>query len=93
MIDRKALASKLAESTGLGLGISRGAVNSILDIIIKSVAEGETVKLTGFGQFYTTVIKAHTGRNPMTGASIGVPTKKTPRFSSGKIFKKAVATN
>ena len=91
MIDRKALAAKLAESTELGLGKSREVVNSIIDIITESVAEGEVVKLAGFGQFYYTVIKAHTGRNPITGASIEVPTKKTPRFSAGKTFKTAVA--
>jgi DNA-binding protein HU-beta len=90
MIDRKSLAAKLAESTELGLGKSREVVKGMIDIIIKSVAEGEIVKLAGFGQFYSTVIKAHTGRNPITGESIEVPTKKTPRFSPGKTFKKAV---
>ena len=90
MIDRKALAAKLAESTSLGLGKSREVVNSVIDIIIESVAEGEIVKLAGFGQFYSTEIQAHTGRNPMTGKSIEVPTKKVPRFSVGKTFKIAV---
>ena len=46
------------------------AVEAILDVIIREVAKGGKVGITGFGTFEKVVRAARTGRNPRTGASV-----------------------
>ena len=65
-------------------------LDATLSIITKTVAEGEEVKLVGFGSFCKTIRKAKTGRNPKTGQTIKVPNTAVPRFRPGKDFKSQV---
>lgn len=61
-----------------------------LNIIQKTVSNGEEVKIVGFGSFCRTVRKAKTGRNPKTGQTVKVPNTTVPRFKPGKEFKDIV---
>mgnify|MGYP001506541208 CR=1 FL=1 len=49
------------------------AVEAVVDVIIREVAAGNKVGITGFGTFERVDRAARTGRNPQTGAEIEIP--------------------
>ena len=83
------LAAKVA-----GLGMTQkqaaAAVDTVINTISDALAEGESVRLVGFGTFSVKERKARIGRNPRTGAELNIPAKKVPVFSAGKALKDAV---
>ena len=68
------------------------AVDAIFDTIRSALAEGQEVRLVGFGTFSVTHRTAGKARNPRTGEEIDVPASKQPKFKVGKALKDAVNT-
>ena len=60
------------------------ALEAVLDVIIREVARGGKVGITGFGTFEKAARAARTGRNPRTGAHVAVEQKSAPFFKTGK---------
>ncbi len=84
------LIAAVAEQSGLSKKDAEKAVNAALDTIIKAVAEGDKIQLTGFGTFEQRQRNARTGVDPRTGNSIEIPASKVPAFKAGKAFKDIV---
>ena len=84
------LIDAIKETTGLSKKDAEKALNATLDAIIKAVAEGDKVQLTGFGTFEQRQRNARTGVDPRTGNSIEIPASKVPAFKAGKAFKDVV---
>ena len=57
--------------------------------VIDAMRQGNEISFVGFGQFYTTKIKARTGRNPRNGQPVEIPTKILAKFSAGQKLKNA----
>ena len=66
------------------------AVENLLDIIVRRVAEGESITIMGFGTFERRERAARTARNPHTGESIKVPATLSPAFRPGNYFREIV---
>ena len=86
-MNKAQLIEKLAAKTQLSKTQSEQFLDATLEIIQKSVAKGDEVKLVGFGTFSKLTRTARTGRNPKTGAPVTIPGSKVPRFKPGKDFK------
>jgi DNA-binding protein HU-beta len=86
-MNKAQLIEKVAEKTGLTKTQSEEFLDATLQIIQKSVAKGDEVKLVGFGTFSRMNRKSRNGRNPKTGAPVVIPGAKVPRFKPGKDFK------
>ena len=84
------LISKVAIEAKITKAAAAKAIDSVTDIITKDLKKGGRITLTGFGTFSMANRKARTGRNPQTGQKIRIPASKTPKFTAGKILKKAV---
>jgi DNA-binding protein HU-beta len=84
------LIKKVAESSDVNKQDAEAVINGALDVIIKTVASGEKVVLTGFGTLERKKRRARKGRHPSTGAEILIPEKWAVSFSAGKIFKERV---
>ena len=80
----------IKEKTGLSKKDAEKALNATIDTIIKAVAEGEKIQLTGFGTFEQRQRNARTGVDPRTGNTIEIPASKVPAFKAGKGFKDIV---
>jgi len=85
------LITALAESTNSTKGDTEDFIDSLQEIIMNAVANGEKVTLTGFGSWDSVEREARDGRNPQTGETIHIPSKVVPRFKFGKCFKDIVA--
>lgn len=66
------------------------AIDAVFGVISDTVAEGNDVKISGFGTFGITERAAREGRNPATGDKITIAASKSPKFKSAKAFKDAV---
>lgn len=59
-------------------------VETIFEEITDALAEGDRVELRGFGAFSVKERDARMGRNPRTGESVFVESKRLPFFKTGK---------
>lgn len=59
-------------------------IDTILDEITEALARGNRVELRGFAAFSVKERDARIGRNPRTGETVHVPSKKVPYFKAGK---------
>ncbi len=82
---RSELVSKLCKNNP---GLSQREVDQIVDLffdtIVERLAEGGRVELRGFGAFSTRSRDGRTGRNPRTGDSVAITSKRVPYFKPGK---------
>ena len=61
-------------------------VESLFELIKKTLASGEDVMISGFGKFSVKEKKERKGRNPATGESLLLKPRKVVTFkSSGKL--------
>jgi integration host factor subunit beta len=59
-------------------------VNSILEAMERSLAQGRRIELRGFGSFEVRTRRPRQARNPRTGAKVSVGTRRTVVFYPGK---------
>jgi len=65
------------------------AVESIIEIIKKTLENGEDVLITGFGKFFVKEKGDRRGRNPQTGEDLMLGARKVVVFKcSGKLREK-----
>lgn len=65
-------------------------VDAFFDTIVKTLAKGEEVNITGFGAFRVVKRAARMGVNPKTGEKIQIAASTKPKFRAGKVLKEAV---
>lgn len=65
-------------------------VDSVFDIITKTLGRGEEVAIPGFGTFRVVKRAARTGVNPKTGEKIQIAASTKPKFRAAKQLKEAV---
>ena len=83
------IAEQVHNQLGRNKKESARMVESLFEIIKESLEEGKDVMISGFGKFSIRVRGERTGRNPVTGDAIMLPTKKVVTFKcSGKLREK-----
>ena len=81
------LAEEMYEKTGLSKKEALGIVESLFDSIKGILAEGESIKITGFGTFLVRKKSARKGRNPKTGEELQIEPRKVVTFKPSQHFK------
>ncbi|MDF1554439.1 MAG: integration host factor subunit alpha [Deferrisomatales bacterium] len=59
----------------------------ILDLMKERLIDGETVKISGFGNFVVNQKKSRVGRNPQTGEEIEISARKVVTFAPSQVLK------
>ena len=72
--------------------VATDVVESIFDAVIREVAGGGKVAITGFGTFEAAARAPRTGRNPRTGEPVPIRKTVAPRFKPGTTFRSVVAS-
>jgi len=65
-------------------------IDTLMDIIIKTLVSGEEIKILGFGTFKLIKVKAKTVINPKTKEKIQVDEYTRLKFVPGKNLKDAI---
>lgn len=84
------IAKRLAHRLELKSATTRDAVDGVFEVIGEALANGDEVRIVGFGTFATRDRPARTGRNPRTGEVVEIEASTTPAFKPGKALKDAV---
>lgn len=87
------IVNKIASETGLEKNEVLKTVESLMDTIKSSLAEGDNVYLRGFGSFIVKERAAKTGRNISKNTTILIPAHNIPSFKPAKTFVEEVKTN
>lgn len=82
--------SEVFDKVGLPKQDAEELVEMILDLIKDTLKQGETVKLSGFGNFVVRKKNSRKGRNPKTGQEIEITPRKVVSFRPSMIFKEHV---
>ncbi|HEU0317612.1 MAG TPA: HU family DNA-binding protein [Solirubrobacteraceae bacterium] len=82
------LAGKVAQSTGIGVGQAREAVDAAFEAIAEQLASGGEVSVAGFGKFSVSHRAARSGRNPANGETIQIAASNAAKFSAASALKK-----
>ena len=84
----------MVESLFNELGLSKIDARELVDLLIEEVmatlAAGEQVKLSGFGNFYLRDKHERPGRNPKTRESIPIAARRVVTFTAGQKLRARV---
>ena len=84
----------LAETINRKMGFSRAEsldlVEAILRHMCEAMANGENVKISGFGTFLLRDKKERVGRNPKTGVEVPITPRRVMSFRASQLLKSQV---
>ena len=78
------------EKLGIPKKDSAKIVESVFDLMKDSLAKGEKIKISGFGNFVVKEKKSRRGRNPQTGEEISITARKVLTFKSSQVLRRAL---
>lgn len=85
---RSVLIEKVAEKVE---GLTRKQTEIVVETVFESIKEalrrGEKIEIRGFGNFRLKHRRPRKARNPKTGESVEVPSKKVLYFKAGKALR------
>ncbi len=88
---RSVLIEKVAEKVE---GLTRKQTEIVVETVFESIKEalrrGEKIEIRGFGNFRLKHRRPRKARNPKTGESVEVPSKKVLYFKVGKALREAL---
>lgn len=90
-MNKTELIAAVAAKTGLTKKDAERVINATVETITASLANGEKVAVSGFGNFEVKAREARVGRNPRTKETIQIPATRLPAFKAAKALKDAVA--
>jgi len=97
-ITKRELAIKITDQLGTkGLELTQQdvleVVQTLIEEITESLAQGDTVVMRNFGAFQVREMKAKIGRNPKNpGKDVLIPARAAVKFKPGKEMKEKVAS-
>lgn len=90
-LTRADLAESLNSKVGLSRAESARMVETILDLMTNALAQGENVKISGFGTFVLRDKSERVGRNPKTGVEVPITPRRVLTFRPSHIMREQVA--
>ena len=85
------LVNQVAQTVNISRSEADTIVTEVLDSIVQSLRDGDSVEFRGFGSFRIRTRPARMGRNPKSGETVEVPSKTIPFFKAAKQLRDAVA--
>ncbi|MEO1038056.1 MAG: integration host factor subunit alpha [Pseudomonadota bacterium] len=89
-LTRADLSEAVFREVGLSRQESATLVESVLDMVADTLANGETVKLSSFGSFMLRDKNGRVGRNPKTGEEVPIDPRRVLVFKPSQVLKDRV---
>ncbi len=84
----------MAKSLFSELGLNKREALKLVDLFFQeleaSLADGEQIRLSGFGNFYLRDKSERPGRNPRTGENVPIPARRVVTFRAGQKLRARV---
>jgi integration host factor subunit alpha len=91
-LTRADLAESLHTQVGLSRADSSRLVEQILDKMCSALAEGENVKISGFGTFVLRDKGERIGRNPKTGVEVPIAPRRVLTFRASQMMRERIVS-
>ncbi|HPJ97058.1 MAG TPA: integration host factor subunit alpha [Syntrophales bacterium] len=78
------------EKLGIPKKDSAKIVESVFELMKDSLAKGEKIKISGFGNFIVKEKKSRRGRNPQTGEEISISARRVLTFKSSQVLRRVL---
>ncbi len=82
------LVESVYERVGFSKKEAARMVDMVFELMKEALEKGETVKISGFGNFKVREKKARKGRNPQTGEVIEIAPRRVLTFRPSQTLKK-----
>ena len=89
---RSSLSEAVFKNVGLSRNESATLVDSVFGEILKSLINGDDVKISSFGTFVVRQKKERIGRNPKTGQEVPITARSVVTFRASNVLKSKVNT-
>ena len=93
-MDKTTTRSTLSEAVFKNVGLSRNESATLVDTvfgeILKSLIDGDDVKISSFGTFVVRQKKERIGRNPKTGQEVPITARSVVTFRASNVLKSKV---
>ncbi len=87
---RSTLSEAVFKNVGLSRNESATLVDSVFGEILKSLIQGDDVKISSFGTFVVRQKKERIGRNPKTGQEVPISARSVVTFRASNVLKSRV---
>jgi len=84
------IVEKVTEKIGCTKKEAIAYVESVLDILKSTLESGENIKVSGFGNFVVKQKKDRRGRNPQTGETITIESRRILSFKPSMLLRKSI---
>jgi integration host factor subunit alpha len=84
------IVQNVSDKLGLSKRDSSKIVESVFEVMKEQLSKGDTVKISGFGNFVVRNKRARKGRNPHTGSEMEISARTVLTFKSSPILKKTL---
>jgi len=89
-MNKATLVDVLKKEANITKGDAEKVVSIFFDEISNALERGDRAEIRGFCSFFVKNYTGYVGRNPKTGESVKVNSKKLPFFKCGRELKKKV---
>lgn len=89
-LTRADLSEAIYQEIGLSRSESSQLVETVIDEICTTLADGESVKISSFGNFLVRQKKERIGRNPKTGVEVPITARQVVVFHASHVLKDKV---
>jgi len=86
------MARSLFNAIGLNKKEARELIDLFFQELVAALADGEQIRLSGFGNFDLRDKSERPGRNPRTGENVPIPARRVVTFRAGQKLKDRVET-
>jgi integration host factor subunit alpha len=87
------IVSGVYEKVGFSKKEAVQVVETMFDLMKRTLKRGEKIKISGFGNFVVRKKRARRGRNPQTGDDIEISARKILTFKPSQVLKNALNRN
>jgi len=88
-LTKSLIVESIASTNGYSLKKAKDIVETLLELMKRSLESGDDVMISGFGKFCVKHKKARIGRNPVKGTDMIITARKVVTFKcSGKLKDK-----
>ncbi len=87
------LVNKIFEQIGGTKKESADLIEKLFDVMKNTILGGESIKISGFGNFIVRTKKPRIGRNPQTGETIEISARRVLTFKPSQVLRDGVNKN
>ena len=86
-LTRADLAERLHRDIGLSRAACADMIERVLELMCEAMADGQNVKISGFGTFVLRDKAERVGRNPKTGIEVPISPRRVLTFRASQMMR------